>query len=284
MCQRAGKTLLFNPGSATDRRSEPQHSVGFLTVAGGRLRRDHPLLTELRRGTMKIFAIGDLHLPGRQDKPMDVFGGRLDRSWRSASLSSLAGEGRPRRRRAHARRPLVGDDSREAADDLAYLGSLPGRSDLIRGNHDYWWSAIGKVRKALPPGRARDSKRLRPRWVSSRFAGRAAGVCRGPRVLVAARRKGVPARSGAPAPFAGGGRQGGAEAGHCDDALPAGAPQRKRRPGLPSCWKRTASSFASMATCTEKRKTGRSRAPCEASITAWWPATQLALLLCGWLK
>jgi len=40
----------------------------------------------------------------------------------------------------------------EAADDLAYLGSLPGEVILIRGNHDYWWSAIGKVRKALPPG------------------------------------------------------------------------------------------------------------------------------------
>lgn len=34
MCQRVGKTLLFNPGSATDRRSQPQHSVGILTVSG----------------------------------------------------------------------------------------------------------------------------------------------------------------------------------------------------------------------------------------------------------
>lgn len=37
MCQRAGQTLLFNPGSATDRRREPQHSVGILTVAGGKI-------------------------------------------------------------------------------------------------------------------------------------------------------------------------------------------------------------------------------------------------------
>ncbi|HLS90245.1 MAG TPA: metallophosphoesterase family protein [Limnochordia bacterium] len=34
MCQRIGKTLLFNPGSATDRRSQPQHSVGLLTISG----------------------------------------------------------------------------------------------------------------------------------------------------------------------------------------------------------------------------------------------------------
>lgn len=39
----------------------------------------------------------------------------------------------------------------EAVEDLAYLGRLPGHVVLIRGNHDYWWSSIGKVRKALPP-------------------------------------------------------------------------------------------------------------------------------------
>src|SRR5690606_5633294 len=33
----------------------------------------------------------------------------------------------------------------------AYLGGLPGTTVIIRGNHDYWWSAIGKVRRALPP-------------------------------------------------------------------------------------------------------------------------------------
>ena len=35
---------------------------------------DHPVLR--RAVCMKIFAIGDLHLPGGQEKPMDVFGGR----------------------------------------------------------------------------------------------------------------------------------------------------------------------------------------------------------------
>lgn len=38
----------------------------------------------------------------------------------------------------------------QAREDLDYLGALPGRLVLIRGNHDYWWSAIGKVRQALP--------------------------------------------------------------------------------------------------------------------------------------
>ena len=39
----------------------------------------------------------------------------------------------------------------EAAEDLAFLGMLPGNIILVRGNHDYWWQGIGKVRQALPP-------------------------------------------------------------------------------------------------------------------------------------
>lgn len=39
----------------------------------------------------------------------------------------------------------------EAAEDLAYLGSLPGEIVILRGNHDYWWQSIGKVRSVLPP-------------------------------------------------------------------------------------------------------------------------------------
>lgn len=99
---------------------------------------------------MNIFAIGDLHLPGRQDKPMDVFGS----AW----------ENHPQKIR-EAWREVVSEDDvvlvpgdiswamtlADAEDDLAYLGSLPGRIIMIRGNHDYWWSGIGKVRRALPP-------------------------------------------------------------------------------------------------------------------------------------
>jgi predicted phosphohydrolase len=40
----------------------------------------------------------------------------------------------------------------EAKPDLEFLGELPGRKIIIRGNHDYWWSTISKVRKILPPG------------------------------------------------------------------------------------------------------------------------------------
>ena len=39
----------------------------------------------------------------------------------------------------------------EAGTDLKWIGDRPGRLKVLgRGNHDYWWSAIGKVRSALP--------------------------------------------------------------------------------------------------------------------------------------
>lgn len=100
---------------------------------------------------MRIFALGDLHLPGRDDKPMDVFGGqwndhpgRIARNWeRSVGTRDWV--------------LIPGDISwalklEQAADDLAYVGRLPGQAVMIRGNHDYWWQAIGKVRAALPQG------------------------------------------------------------------------------------------------------------------------------------
>ncbi len=36
--------------------------------------------------------------------------------------------------------------------DLEMIGALPGRKILLRGNHDYWWSSLAKVRSILPPG------------------------------------------------------------------------------------------------------------------------------------
>lgn len=40
----------------------------------------------------------------------------------------------------------------EAQEDLEQIGALPGRKLLLRGNHDYWWSSIGRVRRLLPEG------------------------------------------------------------------------------------------------------------------------------------
>ena len=98
---------------------------------------------------MRLFAIGDLHLPGGDDKPMDVFGAqweghfeRISRDWRA--------------RVAPEDTVLIpGDISwamqlTHAVPDLELIGELPGRKILCKGNHDYWWSSLTQVKAALP--------------------------------------------------------------------------------------------------------------------------------------
>jgi len=100
---------------------------------------------------MRIFALADLHLAGSVDKPMDVFGPawerhaeRIDANWRA-------------RVGADDWVLVPGDISwamtlEEAAADLAFLGDLPGRKILLKGNHDYWWGSRAKVEAVLPAG------------------------------------------------------------------------------------------------------------------------------------
>ncbi len=39
----------------------------------------------------------------------------------------------------------------DALVDLEWIAALPGTKVMIRGNHDYWWSSLSKVRRILPP-------------------------------------------------------------------------------------------------------------------------------------
>lgn len=98
-----------------------------------------------------IFAISDLHLPGGTQKPMDVFGAH----W-AGHFDKIAGDWCARVC-ADDIVLLPGDLSwamqlADAQPDLDAVGALPGRKVLLRGNHDYWWSAIGRLRAALPQG------------------------------------------------------------------------------------------------------------------------------------
>ncbi len=98
---------------------------------------------------MAIFALGDLHLSHNQEKPMDIFGS----AWENHNVKIKENwDG------------LVDEDDLviipgdiswamrlpEAIPDLIWLSKLKGTKLLIRGNHDYWWSSIGKVRAYLP--------------------------------------------------------------------------------------------------------------------------------------
>ena len=99
---------------------------------------------------MAVWAISDLHLPARQ-KPMDIFGphwlnhfDRIREDW----LEKVNPEDIVL---------LPGDLTwamhlEEALEDIGRIGELPGKKLLLRGNHDYWWSSIGRVRRALPEG------------------------------------------------------------------------------------------------------------------------------------
>ena len=40
----------------------------------------------------------------------------------------------------------------EALPDLEAIGALPGRKVILRGNHDYWWPSISRLRALLPEG------------------------------------------------------------------------------------------------------------------------------------
>ena len=100
---------------------------------------------------MKIYAIGDLHLPGGDDKPMEVFGAHWEGHWEKIKADWLEKVG------DEDVVLIPGDISwamqlQHAVEDLRAIGDLPGRKIILRGNHDYWWGSITRVREALPEG------------------------------------------------------------------------------------------------------------------------------------
>ena len=100
---------------------------------------------------MRVFAIGDLHLPGGQRKPMDVFGAHWE-----GHFDKICADWRKKVEDEDVVL-LPGDISwamtlEEAAPDLAAVCALPGRKIFLRGNHDYWWSSLTRLRALLPAG------------------------------------------------------------------------------------------------------------------------------------
>lgn len=100
---------------------------------------------------MKVFAVSDLHLDSTLSKPMDIFGPGWEGHWEKIKEDW-------REKVAHDDTVLLAGDLSwamnldQAMPDILDVGSLAGRKVILRGNHDYWWSAIGKVRQALPVG------------------------------------------------------------------------------------------------------------------------------------
>lgn len=98
---------------------------------------------------MKIYSVSDLHLSGLADKPMNVFGAgwenhfeKIKRDWREKvsdeDLVLICGD------------ISWGTVPEEGLYDLQSLKELKGRKIFIRGNHDFWWNGITKLRAAAP--------------------------------------------------------------------------------------------------------------------------------------
>jgi len=97
---------------------------------------------------MKIFAIGDLHLSSSGKKPMDIFGPQWRNHWEKIAQNWKGSVG-------PGDLVLVpGDLSwamriEEARADIDWLEALPGSKILVKGNHDYWWPSISRLRGLL---------------------------------------------------------------------------------------------------------------------------------------
>lgn len=98
---------------------------------------------------MNIYAISDLHLSAVAAKPMDIFGGNWEGHFqkiKSDWLEKVTPEDIVL---------ISGDISwamkmEDALVDLRSIAELPGKKVFIRGNHDYWWSGITKLRDSAP--------------------------------------------------------------------------------------------------------------------------------------
>lgn len=99
---------------------------------------------------MRIFAISDLHLSTTAPKPMDIFG----TGWTDYVEKIIADW--KEKVTADDVVLIAGDISwamqlEDALIDLNLLKDLPGKKVFIRGNHDYWWKSLSKIRQSLPP-------------------------------------------------------------------------------------------------------------------------------------
>ncbi|MDD2494998.1 MAG: metallophosphoesterase [Tissierellia bacterium] len=93
---------------------------------------------------MKIFAIGDLHLDSKNEKPMNIFGDNWSDHEQKifSNWNNTVGE-----------QDVVlipGDVSwaiklEDAKIDLLKIDKLPGTKIICKGNHDFWWSTNNKL-------------------------------------------------------------------------------------------------------------------------------------------
>ncbi|MCD8040320.1 MAG: metallophosphoesterase [Clostridia bacterium] len=98
---------------------------------------------------MNVYAISDLHLSGAVTKPMDIFGNKwlghfekICADWNSrvcdGDVVLVCGD------------ISWGNVLSEGLYDLNRLKGLKGTKIFIKGNHDFWWNGITKLRDSRP--------------------------------------------------------------------------------------------------------------------------------------
>lgn len=101
---------------------------------------------------MRILALSDPHLAlATSGKEQDIFGDHWHRHVERLAAHWHASVG------SEDLVLVPGDISwamrlEQAQADLDFLGRLPGHKILVKGNHDYWWQSISRVRSALIEG------------------------------------------------------------------------------------------------------------------------------------
>ena len=97
---------------------------------------------------MSIYVIGDLHLSFGVNKPMNIFGDNWENHEEKIRTNWI------KKVTDGDTVILPGDFSwamklEESIKDFEFLNSLPGKKLLSKGNHDYWWSSLKKMRRFL---------------------------------------------------------------------------------------------------------------------------------------
>ena len=94
---------------------------------------------------MALYVIGDTHFSEGCNKPMDIFGGAWT-GYRDKLVSALAVL-QPEDTLVVAGDFSWGMSLQEALPDFRLLDSFPGKKLLIKGNHDYWWETVSKMKR-----------------------------------------------------------------------------------------------------------------------------------------
>lgn len=95
---------------------------------------------------MSVYAISDLHLSFGVDKPMNVFGEKWDNYENNIKSNWI------KKVKAEDTVIIPGDISwgltlKETVNDFKYINELPGKKIILRGNHDYYFSTVTKLKK-----------------------------------------------------------------------------------------------------------------------------------------